>query len=215
MQSQFLLVVDTETTGLVRLKLETRARPISFAAIAYRLEGKQLDKLGELYFLIRPAMWNPGEQEVSERIHGISYAQVMQTGVPYREAFDQFVNWTANLKNQAKPEDPTLYRLAWNSSFDQKMIDLWRNDYAGVKKPFAVWPTWCYGPLVAQKGCLLNLYRSWTKSQEEYYVPGQSFKLVDVAEQLLGKRDVNAHNALVDAQLAGDIFSHIIGSTNF
>src|SRR6056300_100942 len=180
---------DTETTGLYN----TRARPtrenlskfdsariVSLSAVKFSSRGREIDTFNRI---IKPI----GYQVGATHIHGITHEYAEEHGVPFKTAFQEFIEFIGDRCN---------ILCAHNSLFDEGIIghELLRISL-DPNKDFL--DKYIFN-------CTHEMYKKRFLS---------SIKLTNLYKDIFGKEFDNAHNSLADARACGQVYPYLMGNT--
>ena len=178
---------DTETCGLPK----TRSRPtkenlskfddariVSLSAVKFSSRGREIDTFNRI---IKPE----GYQVGATHIHGITHEYAVEHGVPFKTAFQEFIEFIGNQCN---------ILAAHNSRYDEDiMVQELLRIGMDPNKDFLDKYTF---------KCTLDMYK------KRFLSP---IKLGILYEDIFGKPLENAHNSLADARAVGMVYPHLIG----
>lgn len=170
-----ILVFDTETTGFPNTHKPSvdpgQPHLVQLGAILVNADTR--DVIASMDVIVKPDGWEIPQKCTD--VHGISTAYALGVGVPESTALRMFLALQAGAT-----------RLAHNSKFDERIIDIARVRYASE---YYLDPN--------MTCCTLEMSRKRK---------GGSHKLADVLKELTGRNLVGAHSALPDAQACLDIY---------
>lgn len=208
-----LCVYDTETTGLPAYSepSESPNQP-HLVELAGILAEPETGVIESVSFIIKPDGWSWGADDEAFKVHGISYEQAMDQGVPEPEALHQFLR----LFSRAD------MRVAHNENFDAKMLRIAMKRYGDgfvdggdnwsqytqqakdeIADRFAVTPKFC-----TMRGATKDCRLPATDKMREKGM-GHLFKNPNLAEayrHYFGVEPQGAHRALTDAQHCLDVY---------
>src|SRR6056300_338827 len=180
---------DTETTGLYN----TRARPtrenlskfdsariVSLSAVKFSSRGREIDTFNRI---IKPI----GYQVGATHIHGITHEYAEEHGVPFKTAFQEFIEFIGDRCN---------ILCAHNSLFDEGIIghELLR---IGLDPNEDFLDKYIFN-------CTHEMYK------KRFLRP---IKLTNLYKDIFGKEFDNAHNSLADAGACGQVYPYLMGNT--
>jgi DNA polymerase III epsilon subunit-like protein len=189
------VVIDTETTGLPHMHADVGAVQLGMVLV---WQGMIQDSW---QIMVRPGRWPPPDVYLQAlAVHKLSRERIEAEGVP------PLVAWNAMQAYWARWQAivPVLHPLAWNARFDVEILAR----LAGI--PGLVFPD---APLgirakldTAPGGCLMRAWQGWRKGQ----VIKADRKHVKKSLEFARKHhaitsDRPAHDALVDATVAGEV----------
>lgn len=175
---------DTETTGRPgSYKRPTPStyekwntcRPVSIAAVRFK-DGAETESF---YRVIKPDDYYVSEE--STQIHKISHEEAVQTGVAWKTAFQEFVEFVGD-----------SMMVAHNSIFDENVVhaELIRR---GMDTSFMT---------THDFRCTYDMYKKKKITRRG--------KLENVYQEMFGYKFDSAHNALADARACGEIFPNLL-----
>jgi len=175
---------DTETTGRpgsykrptpTTVHKWNTCRPVSIAAVRFK-NGSESESF---YRVIKPDDYYVTEE--STKIHRISHDEAVQTGIPWKTAFQEFVEFVG---------DSTM--VAHNSIFDENVVhaELLRR---GMDTSFMK---------THDFNCTYDMYKNKNCTRKG--------KLENVYEEIFGYKFDAAHNALADARACGEIYPSLL-----
>jgi DNA polymerase III epsilon subunit-like protein len=180
---------DTETTGLYN----TRARPtrenlskfdsariVSLSAVKFSSRGREIDTFNRI---IKPI----GYQVGATHIHGITHEYAEEHGVPFKTAFQEFIEFIGDRCN---------ILVAHNQRYDQDIIghELLR---IGLDPNEDFLDKYIFN-------CTHEMYK------KRFLSP---IKLINLYKDIFGEEFDNAHNSLADARACGKVYPFLIGQT--
>jgi len=180
---------DTETTGIPKTRVRpTRenlskfddARIVSLSAVKFSSRGREIDTFNRI---IKPI----GYQVGATHIHGITHEYAEEHGVPFKTAFQEFIEFIGDRCN---------ILCAHNSLFDEGIIghELLRISL-DPNKDFL--DKYIFN-------CTHEMYKKRFLS---------SIKLTNLYKDIFGKEFDNAHNSLADARACGQVYPYLMGNT--
>lgn len=181
-----LLIFDTETTGLPKLKKPSKEQPNNWphiVSISWVILDSQTNKIErERSYIIKPFNWIIPEE--ATKIHGISQEQAEKEGQPLARVLGEFLAETYDML------------VAHNMNFDYNVLDnavRWDLEMAftEVKKP---------------KVCTMELSRDLCNLKNLFGKPKVP-KLKELYEHAFGvpPPEDRLHNSLYDAQILAKI----------
>jgi DNA polymerase III epsilon subunit-like protein len=180
---------DTETTGIPKTRVRpTRenlskfddARIVSLSAVKFSSRGREIDTFNRI---IKPIGYRVG----ATHIHGITHEYAEEHGVPFKTAFQEFIEFIGDRCN---------ILCAHNSLFDEGIIghELLR---IGLDPNKDFLDKYIFN-------CTHEMYKKRFLS---------SIKLTNLYKDIFGKEFDNAHNSLADARACGQVYPYLMGNT--
>jgi DNA polymerase III epsilon subunit-like protein len=180
---------DTETTGIPKTRVRPirenlskfdDARIVSLSAVKFSSRGREIDTFNRI---IKPI----GYQVGATHIHGITHEYAEEHGVPFKTAFQEFIEFIGDRCN---------ILCAHNSLFDEGIIghELLRISL-DPNKDFL--DKYIFN-------CTHEMYKKRFLS---------SIKLTNLYKDIFGKEFDNAHNSLADARACGQVYPYLMGNT--
>jgi DNA polymerase III epsilon subunit-like protein len=178
---------DTETCGIPKTRVRPTkenlskfddARIVSLSAVKFSSRGREIDTFNRI---IKPI----GYQVGATHIHGITHEYAEEHGVPFKTAFQEFIEFIGDRCN---------ILCAHNSLFDEGIIghELLRIDL-DPNKDFL--DKYIFN-------CTLEMYR------ERFLSP---IKLTNLYKDIFGEAFDNAHNSLADSIACGKVYPYLLG----
>src|SRR5210317_562468 len=180
---------DTETCGLPK----TRSRPtkenlskfddariVSLSAVKFSSRGREIDTFNRI---IKPI----GYQVGATHIHGITHEYAEEHGVPFKTAFQEFIEFIGDRCN---------ILVAHNQRYDQDIIghELLR---IGLDPNEDFLDKYIFN-------CTHEMYK------KRFLSP---IKLINLYKDIFGEEFDNAHNSLADSIACGKVYPFLIGQT--
>jgi DNA polymerase III epsilon subunit-like protein len=180
---------DTETTGIPKTRVRPirenlskfdDARIVSLSAVKFSSRGREIDTFNRI---IKPI----GYQVGATHIHGITHEYAEEHGVPFKTAFQEFIEFIGDRCN---------ILCAHNSLFDEGIIghELLR---IGLDPNKDFLDKYIFN-------CTHEMYKKRFLS---------SIKLTNLYRDIFGKEFDNAHNSLADARACGQVYPYLMGNT--
>jgi DNA polymerase III epsilon subunit-like protein len=180
---------DTETTGIPKTRVRPirenlskfdDARIVSLSAVKFSSRGREIDTFNRI---IKPI----GYQVGATHIHGITHEYAEEHGVPFKTAFQEFIEFIGDRCN---------ILCAHNSLFDEGIIghELLR---IGLDPNKDFLDKYIFN-------CTHEMYKKRFLS---------SIKLTNLYKDIFGKEFDNAHNSLADARACGQVYPYLMGNT--
>jgi DNA polymerase III epsilon subunit-like protein len=180
---------DTETCGIPKTRVRpTRenlskfdeARIVSLSAVKFSSRGREIDTFNRI---IKPI----GYQVGATHIHGITHEYAEEHGVPFKTAFQEFIEFIGDRCN---------ILCAHNSLFDEGIIghELLR---IGLDPNEDFLDKYIFN-------CTHEMYK------KRFLRP---IKLTNLYKDIFGKEFDNAHNSLADAGACGQVYPYLMGNT--
>jgi DNA polymerase III epsilon subunit-like protein len=180
---------DTETTGIPKTRVRPirenlskfdEARIVSLSAVKFSSRGREIDTFNRI---IKPI----GYQVGATHIHGITHEYAEEHGVPFKTAFQEFIEFIGDRCN---------ILCAHNSLFDEGIIghELFR---IGLDPNKDFLDKYIFN-------CTHEMYKKRFLS---------SIKLTNLYKDIFGKEFDNAHNSLADARACGQVYPYLMGNT--
>jgi DNA polymerase III epsilon subunit-like protein len=180
---------DTETTGIPKTRVRPTkenlskfddARIVSLSAVKFSSHGREIDTFNRI---IKPI----GYQVGATHIHGITHEYAEEYGVPFKTAFQEFIEFIGDRCN---------ILCAHNSLFDEGIIghELLR---IGLDPNKDFLDKYIFN-------CTHEMYK------KRFLSP---IKLTNLYKDIFGKEFDNAHNSLADARACGQVYPYLMGNT--
>lgn len=178
---------DTETTGIPDWKVPSigKSQP-HIVSLALRQVNKTTREVHKsMDVIIKPDGWSWGINDEAYDIHGISYDQAMDEGVPEPDAVYSFME----IVNDERSD----YSVAHNNVFDIRMIRI-----ALLRYFPHLAPDW----KLKRRLCTMTNFR---KLEEFHKVP----KLTEAYEVVTGEEHTDAHSAMGDVLAMDKVYWHL------
>jgi DNA polymerase III epsilon subunit-like protein len=180
---------DTETCGIPKTRVRPTkenlskfddARIVSLSAVKFSSHGREIDTFNRI---IKPI----GYQVGATHIHGITHEYAEEYGVPFKTAFQEFIEFIGDRCN---------ILCAHNSLFDEGIIghELLR---IGLDPNKDFLDKYIFN-------CTHEMYK------KRFLSP---IKLTNLYKDIFGKEFDNAHNSLADARACGQVYPYLMGNT--
>jgi DNA polymerase III epsilon subunit-like protein len=180
---------DTETCGIPKTRVRPirenlskfdDARIVSLSAVKFSSRGREIDTFNRI---IKPI----GYQVGATHIHGITHEYAEEHGVPFKTAFQEFIEFIGDRCN---------ILCAHNSLFDEGIIghELLR---IGLDPNKDFLDKYIFN-------CTHEMYK------KRFLSP---IKLTNLYKDIFGKEFDNAHNSLADARACGQVYPYLMGNT--
>ena len=173
-----LLVIDTETTGLLR---DPDAQPWEIAAVLLDVDGQEVDRIEAIG---RPALWRDDMARIVA-MGGQDVAELLAMP-PLADGLPELLDWMSTAAGRgARP-------TAFNIAFDQPML-------ARIGLELPGWP---WAPCImerAKKPMSEAGVLPWFRKYNDYKLPSLS----EAASFYQVPQQQPAHRALADARTAG------------